>query len=114
MDAEAAFTFFQDQFEVYEPELPFIRTYINSISSDLAFIDDLISKTSSHWKMSRIPKIDKSILRLGVYELTRCKDVPSSVVIDEAVELAKKFGEEKSPGFINGLLDNIAKSGDSL
>lgn len=105
-----ALAFFQNNFETYDREVPFVRSRIEGIVNELTPIDDRISSTSKHWKMYRIPKIDLSILRLGVYELLYCADVPLSVVIDEAVELSKKFGEENTPKFVNGILDQIAKT----
>lgn len=72
-------------------------------------IDELIEKHSSHWKLFRMSAVDRNILRLGVYELSYLHEVPTSVVIDEAIEVAKKFGTENSSAFINGILDNIAK-----
>ncbi|MBI2082569.1 MAG: transcription antitermination factor NusB [Deltaproteobacteria bacterium] len=72
-------------------------------------IDELIEKHSSHWKIARMSAVDRNILRLGVYELSYLNDVPTSVAIDEAIEIAKRFGTENSGAFINGILDNIAK-----
>lgn len=114
LDVQQAIEFFQNNFEVYEREAPFIRTRIEGIAEHLQHLDKKIEDTSKHWKLSRIPKVDKNILRLGIYELLYCSDVPRSVIIDEAVELAKKFGEEKSSKFINGVLDKIANPTETL
>lgn len=73
-------------------------------------IDEAISAFSSNWKLNRIAVVDRSILRLSVYQLRYCPDIPPSVVINEAVELAKEFCAASSPGFINGLLDGIQKN----
>jgi transcription antitermination protein NusB len=70
-------------------------------------LDEEITRASDHWRFERIAAIDKNILRLAVYELMREPATPSSVVIDEAVELAKRFGEGGSPPFVNGVLDAI-------
>ena len=67
-------------------------------------IDKLISKYSANWKIGRISKIDKQILRMSIFELMYLHDVPKSVVINEAIEIAKKYG---SSSFINGILDRI-------
>lgn len=72
-------------------------------------IDLLIEKHSLHWKLSRMAVVDRNILRLGVYELLYLHDVPTSVVLNEAIEIAKRFGTEDSGAFINGILDNVAK-----
>jgi N utilization substance protein B len=73
-------------------------------------IDQAITAFSSNWKLNRIALVDRSILRLAVYQLRFCPDIPPSVIINEAVELAKEFCAAQSPAFINGLLDAIQKS----
>ncbi|HSA58424.1 MAG TPA: transcription antitermination factor NusB [bacterium] len=72
-------------------------------------IDELIERHSLHWKMARMAVVDRNILRLAVYELLYLHDVPTSVVLNEAIEIAKKFGTEDSGAFINGILDKVAK-----
>ena len=71
--------------------------------------DELITASTIKWKLSRLSPVDKSILRLSVYQLKYCPDIPSKVVINEAIELAKKFSTDKSPSFVNGVLDAIFK-----
>lgn len=75
---------------------------------DAAALDALIEEAASHWRLERIAAVDKNILRLGAYELTR-EATPPAVVIDEAVEIAKRFGEADSPAFVNGVLDAIMR-----
>ncbi len=75
--------------------------------------DELITGSTLKWKISRLSPVDKSILRLSVYHLVFCDDIPEKVVINEAIELAKKYSTEKSPGFINGVLDAIKKKLES-
>jgi len=79
-------------------------------SENLQILDDIISKYSENWKFNRISKIDRNILRIAVYELLFMKDVPDKVTINEAIEIAKKFGTEESSSFINGILDKINKN----
>lgn len=74
---------------------------------NLQSLDKIISNNSKNWKFSRISMIDRNILRIAVYELLFSKDVPAKVVINEAIEIAKKFGTEDSSSFINGILDKI-------
>jgi transcription antitermination protein NusB len=74
---------------------------------EFARLDEEITRASKNWRFDRIAAIDKNILRLAVYELLREPQTPSSVVIDEAVELAKRFSEVDSPAFVNGVLDAI-------
>lgn len=76
---------------------------------NMTMCDELISGAILKWKMSRLSPVDRSILRLSVYQLCFEKDIPERVVINEAIELAKKFSTEKSPPFVNGVLDTIAK-----
>lgn len=72
-------------------------------------IDRLIEETSSNWRMSRMPVVDRNILRMAVYEMFYRDDIPTTVTINEAIEVGKRFGSEDSGGFINGILDKIAE-----
>ena len=72
-------------------------------------IDNFITQVSKNWRIERMPKVDLAILRLSVYEILHRPDIPKTVAINEAIELAKKFGTEGSASFINGILDKIAK-----
>lgn len=72
-------------------------------------IDALIEGHSTNWKLSRMATVDRNLLRLATYELIYLDEIPASVTINEAVEIAKKFGTEDSSSFINGILDNISK-----
>ena len=71
--------------------------------------DQLITASTLKWQFGRLSPVDKSILRLSVYQLKFCPDVPPKVVINEAIELAKKFSSEKAPSFVNGVLDAVLK-----
>lgn len=72
-------------------------------------VDEMIERHSTHWRLPRMAVVDRNILRLSVYELLYLHDIPKSVVLNEAIEIAKRFGTEDSGAFINGLLDNVAK-----
>lgn len=109
LNIDDAVSFFIKNFEAHEEEIPFIRSRLTGIAGNFVKIDEKIAKYSEHWKMNRMPKVDRNILRLGAYELEFCLDVPVSVVINEAIELGKKFGDINTPKFINGILDKIAK-----
>ncbi|MHC4423665.1 MAG: transcription antitermination factor NusB [Planctomycetota bacterium] len=76
---------------------------------NLAQCDELIVGSTIKWQLSRLSPVDKSILRLAVYQLNFCPDIPPRVVINEAIELAKKFSSDKSPSFVNGVLDAVLK-----
>ena len=71
--------------------------------------DELIVASTIRWEFSRLSPVDRSILRLAVYQLKFCPDIPPKVVINEAIELAKKFSTEKSGPFVNGVLDAVLK-----
>jgi len=71
--------------------------------------DELIVASTIKWQFTRLSPVDKSILRLAVYQLKFCPDVPPKVVLNEAIELAKKFSTDKSPAFVNGVLDAVFK-----
>lgn len=79
------------------------------ITKSIKKIDRFIKESAPQWPIEKINKVDLAILRLSVYELMIAKKEPPKVIIDEAVELAKEFGSEKSPGFVNGALGDILK-----
>jgi len=81
---------------------------VRGCEKERAAIDETIRGVSQHWRLERMTRVDRNILRLGVYELMHLADVPRRVTINEAVELAKRYGTESSPGFVNGVLDRIA------
>ncbi|HEX9942119.1 MAG TPA: transcription antitermination factor NusB [Thermoanaerobaculia bacterium] len=72
-------------------------------------IDEMIRGQADNWRLERMPAVDRNILRLAVYEMLHERDTPKLVVLDEAIELAKKFGSEQSGRFVNGLLDGLLK-----
>ena len=85
---------------------------IEKILRNLPKIDKLISRAAPLWPIEKINKIDLAVLRLAIYELGIEKTEPLKVIIDEAVELAKEFGNEQSSSFINGVLGSIVKNGN--
>ena len=88
----------------------YARTLVMGVASHVAHIDAVISGCSRNWAIDRMPVIDRSVLRLAVFEMTYVDNVPVSVAINEAVELAKEFGgEDDSHKFVNGVLGRIAK-----
>lgn len=73
-------------------------------------IDEAVGKLSAHWRLSRMAAVDRNVLRLAVFELCHCPDIPTKVSLNEAIEIAKKFGSEESGAFVNGILDQVAKT----
>jgi len=96
-------------FPYQEDIVAYARTLLAGIRQEQEKLDDYIAKASEHWKVSRITYVDKNILRVAVYEMLYSQDVPPKVAIDEALELAKKFGAEESKDFVNGILDRVLK-----
>ena len=84
----------------------FTRAMLSDLRQSRPVVDSILIESSENWTLSRMAPTDRNILRLGVYELTQT-DTPGPVVIHEAVELAKRFGSEDSPRFVNGVLDRI-------
>jgi transcription antitermination factor NusB len=85
------------------------RQWTKQTWENIGICDELISEATIKWRMSRLSAVDKSILRLSVYQLKFCADIPAKVVINEAIEIAKKFSSAQSPGFVNGVLDAVLK-----
>ena len=83
---------------------------MDGVRSHLKEIDALIQSYSHHWRIDRMTRVDRNVLRLGIFELKYLPEIPRSVSIDEAVELGRRFGTEDSPAFVNGLLDRIAQA----
>ncbi len=79
------------------------------VANELARLDDMVRKASVNWRLERMARVDRNILRIGAWELLHSRDVPRAVIIDEGVELAKLFGTEDSSSFVNGVLDRIAE-----
>ncbi|MFT3774873.1 MAG: transcription antitermination factor NusB [Minicystis sp.] len=81
---------------------------VRGVAGELGAVDEAIRKASTNWRLERMARVDRNVLRLGAWELLRKSDVPRAVILDEAVELAKRFGSEESGAFVNGVLDRIA------
>lgn len=88
--------------------IDFAESLVKGVLAEKAALDESIGAHSHSWKVERMPRIDRNILRLGAYELTRPEPLPVNIVINEAVELAKRYGSEESRAFINGILDRMA------
>ncbi len=86
---------------------PFARRLVEGVCESKEDLDELIRNASQHWRLERMSRLDRCILRLATLELLFFEDVPPKVSIDEALEIAKKYGSEDSSRFINGVLDNV-------
>jgi len=83
---------------------------VEGVASDLTAVDEAIKSASTNWRLERMARVDRNVLRLGAWELLKSPDVPRAVVLDEAVELAKRYGSEDSGAFVNGVLDRVAEN----
>lgn len=88
----------------------YAQTLVEGTLRHLEEIDELIRRQAEHWRLERMPAVDRNILRLAVFEFLYETDVPKLVILDEAIELAKEFGTEQSGRFVNGVLDGILKT----
>jgi len=105
---EDALARFWRSFEPVEREvMDLAEGLVRGVAEHRRAIDDTIERVSTNWRLDRMAKVDRNVLRLAVYELLRT-DVPVKVAINEAIELGKKFGSESSGAFVNGVLDKIA------
>ncbi|MBQ9118566.1 MAG: transcription antitermination factor NusB [Lachnospiraceae bacterium] len=91
-----------------EEEKSYIEARMNEVRGHLGEIDPMLAEATSGWKLTRMGKVELTLLRLAVYELKFDEEIPAKVAINEAVELAKKFGGDASAGFINGVLAKLA------
>ena len=97
-----------------EVEVDFATQLAEGVEREQASLDARIEACSTNWRMSRMPHVDRNILRMGAFEILFMSDVPAHVSINEAVELAKKFGTSESRGFVNGILDRLARETGAL
>jgi len=86
----------------------FATDLVHGVLEHRSQIDALIGASSEHWRLGRLPQVDRNVLRVATYELLCRREVPTSVVIDEAIEIARRFGSADSPVFVNGVLDQVA------
>jgi N utilization substance protein B len=100
-------------FEDLQKSKPSTREFATRIFQgtvdNLSKIDDMIAQQADNWRLSRMAVVDRNIIRMSIYEFLHEEDTPKLVIIDEAIEIAKKFGTQKSSQFINGILDGILK-----
>ncbi len=102
-----AFERASEHFELPEGARAFAKELIAGVTAHRAALDEVLAAHARNWRLVRMATVDRNVLRLAVFELLH-SSTPSPVVIDEAVELARRFGGEKSPAFVNGILDAVA------
>ncbi|MBR4138944.1 MAG: transcription antitermination factor NusB [Lachnospiraceae bacterium] len=100
--------FFEDLAEARPADVDYMKNKYFAVREKMPMIDIMIDEKSKGWKTSRMGKVELTILRLAVYEMLFDEDVPATVAINEAVEIAKKFGGDDTPAFVNGVLAKVA------
>ncbi|WP_163339971.1 transcription antitermination factor NusB [Desulfopila sp. IMCC35008] len=101
------FAGFCTMYQVNRQARPYALTLLTGVVESRQQVDDLIGQAASNWRLSRLAATDRNILRLAGWEMMQDNDVPDQVAINEAVEIAKRFGSKESPSFINGVLDAV-------
>ncbi|MDO8784962.1 MAG: transcription antitermination factor NusB [Syntrophales bacterium] len=107
VDVEEAIELFWNNFEAHKGAREFSSLLIEGAWKNRDYIDSLISSCSENWSIARMSRVDRSILRMAVYELLYCKDIPPRVALNEAIDIGKLYGSENSGAVINGILDAL-------
>jgi N utilization substance protein B len=108
VSTEVALRLFWDEHTAPKAVRDFATQLVMGVVQHRADLDRLIEEKSKNWSVGRMAKVDLNVLRMAAYELLHCEDVPKNVAINEAIEVARTFGTEDSPAFINGIIDEIA------
>ncbi len=98
--------FLQQRLHKNEPLIEFAQSLLSGVRRNRAELDDVLAKVADNWSLGRMAATDRNVLRLGAFEILY-SDTPGRVAINEAVELAKRYGAKQSPQFVNGLLDKL-------
>jgi len=106
-DVLTALTQFQEHFLSNGKADEFLKRLVSGVLEHCQELDRLIGQYSENWRLDRINMIDRNILRIALFELFYCEDIPPKVTINEAIDLGKRYGSEDSGSFINGILDRI-------
>jgi transcription antitermination protein NusB len=101
------FDLFCNLYQVNRKARPYTLDLVQGILQNRDHVDSLIGQCAKNWRLERIAITDRNLLRIGVFEMLYCEDIPDQVAINEAVEIAKRYGGEESPAFINGILDAV-------
>jgi N utilization substance protein B len=122
LEAQAALTSYFDRFADLDeddppsegPEAidrPYLDAIVRGVTAKRAALDDKLTQLSRNWRVERIARVERNILRLALWELEERQDIPARVTLNEAIELAKAYGAADAPAFVNGLLDSAMHSG---
>lgn len=101
-----------DSFDPVSPEArAFAERLVTGVAERVEELDRVLNDASSNWKLGRMAKVDRNLLRLAAYEILHCADIPRSASINEAIEIGKRFSSGDSASFVNGILDRLGKDG---
>lgn len=107
VDAEAALVYNIKELAAQSPDLDFAKALLKGVTENHDFIMQVMQEEAPEWPLDRVAPVDRAILEIGIYEILFSKDVPPVVAINEAVEVAKSFGDTNSAKFINGVLSTV-------
>jgi N utilization substance protein B len=110
-DVEDALEYRLSEVVLNEQDTDYVRRAVRGVNQQVRALDRQINAVADGWEVHRLGSIDRSILRLAIYEIVFMDDIPVGVAVNEAVELAKEFGDDDSPRFINGLLGTVVRDG---
>jgi len=108
--SEETLEYFCDCFCPSKKSRPFFRKLVNGVLGTKGQIDALVERYSQNWNISRMSCVDRNVMRIAIYEMLYCDDIPPKVSINEAVDIGKKFGTQESGAFINGIMDSIREA----
>jgi N utilization substance protein B len=108
--SEETLEYFCDCFCPSKKSRPFFRKLVNGVLGKKGQIDALVERFSQNWNISRMSCVDRNVMRIAIYEMLYCDDIPPKVSINEAVDIGKKFGTQESGAFINGIMDSIREA----
>jgi len=109
-DVETAIASYWREFGGDPETRPYADESVRGVAGERDKLDETIRVASEHWRIERMTRVDRNVLRLGTWELRHRGDVPMEVILDEAIELAKRYGSEESSAFVNGVLNQIAET----
>ena len=105
---------FPPMIEIAPDAKPFAEQLVHGVLDHLQELDELLQRVADHWSVERMAVVDRNVLRCALFELLYLEEIPAKVTINEAIEIAKRFGSEESGAFINGILDRLIKSEERL
>jgi len=112
--APSSMAAFPSMIEITPDAKPFAEQLVQGVLEHLTELDELLQRVADHWSVDRMAVVDRNVLRCAVYELLYLDEIPAKVTINEAIEIAKRYGSEESGAFVNGILDRIIKSDERL